>query len=173
MANYIGNFKDKNNNILVDDDIIKSSSCGTLWNNSVIDFNDGDTTWVTHDVVFNGEWSWNGNGYLIDDGNGKSISIGDNVSLVKVSGWVAISYADRNNSLELHIKKNDNYTGIVAFTVKAQGYGTITLSIPPTQLYVSKGDKISLSVSNAAGGKITLYSDAGRPVTALQVEVIK
>lgn len=173
MANYIGNFKDKNNNTLVDKTAIKNSSYGMIWHDSNIAYSDGGNTWTLHDVGFSKEWNWNGNGYIIDDGNGKSISIGDGVSLVEVSGWVAIQYTSIDNSLELHIKKNNNTTGIVAFGVKSAGWGTKTLAISPTPLNVSKGDKISLAVTNAAGGDLTLYADNGRPTIALLVKVIK
>lgn len=173
MANYIGNFKDKNNNTLVDKNMIKDGSYGIICRNSNISFSDGDKTWTPHDIEFSGEWVWNGNGYLIDDGNGKSISIGDDVSLVEVSGWVAIQYASQDNSVELFIRKNGGDTGIISFGTKSAGWGTTTLSIPPMPLEVSKGDKISLVATNVSGGELTLYADTGRPSIALSVKVIK
>lgn len=173
MANYIGNFKDKNNNTLIDKTAIKNGSCGMIWNNANITYSDGNNTWTMHDITFNDKWTWNGNGYIIDDGNGKSLSIGDDVSIVEVSGWVAIQHTSIDNSLELHIKKNGNPIGIVAFGVKSAGGGTKTLAIPSTPLSVSKGDKISLAITNASGGDLTLYADAGRPAIALLVKVIK
>lgn len=173
MANYIGNFKDKNNNTLIDDDVIKNSSYGMIWCNAPIIYEDGDNSWASHPITFNGEWNWNGNGYLIDDGNGSSISIGAGVSLVEVSGWVTIASSSKNTGVEVHIFKNGYSTGIIGFGSKDINQGTITVAIPPTPLAVEEGNALSLNFYNAAGGNIKLYSDVTRPAIALYVRVIK
>ena len=99
----------------------------------------------------------NGNGYLIDDGNGRSISIGKNVKRVKVVGWLALYANDKNSAVEVMIQKNNLETS--AYELGATNNISTTLYKTATQiLSVNEGDKLDLNITLSNIGTYKIYS---------------
>ena len=157
------------------DNILKEGSRGTLMRiSNELTYTDSNP-WTFHTVPMEREWEWYGNGYIIDDGNGSSMSIGEGVSLVEVSGQISLLYSSVNSALEVGINKNGSSTGIIGYyyrTGDAGGYGTETYIIPPQQIRVQKGDSFTMSYCYAAGGTTKVYAQPGRPATSFTIKVI-
>ena len=174
MAKVNGNLKIGDNNITFDEFLRKVSSWGMLTRFSNIEYNDSGT-WQFHTITFDRTWlEWQGNEFLLNSGDGESITIGKGVSLVEVSGWVAITYASGTGALEVGINKNGESSGIINYDYRdTPGWGTTIHEIPPTPLKVTEGDKLTLTFCMANGGNTILYATEGRPAIALKVRVIK
>ena len=151
----------------------KQNSFGMLvrWTN--LTYEDGSNNWQFHPVGFETTYGWNGNNYLLNSGDGHTITIGEDVELVEVSGWVTVLQANVGGALEIGVTVNGNMTGVIGFNSTQYLGNTTTYYVPPTPLEVHQGDKIGLNFCNSSGGTTILYADNGRPAIALKVKVIR
>lgn len=148
------------------------NSEGTLVRLSNLTYTDTET-WTFHEIEFTDEWGWNGNGYIINDKNGATISIGDDVSLVEVTGWVTILQTTIGGAVEVGITVNGKRTGMMGFGTSQYLGNTTTYYTPPLLCSVSKGDTFGLFFCNSTASETVLYAEEGRPSIGLKVKVIK
>lgn len=151
---------------------IRLNSEGTIVRLSNLTYSD-TADWTFHEMEFESEWNWNGNGYIINDGNGATISIGDNVSLVEVTGWVTVMQTTVGGAIEVGITVNGNRSGMMGFGTSQYMGNTTTYYTPPLLVSVTKGDTFGLFFCNSSASDTVLYAEAGRPSIGLKVKVIR